>query len=1238
MNAKRHLPENLAPCSSVYKSLGSPYYIVAPDYTHKSAGIRVLHQLCSALNQMGYEAYVVANKTNGEYWTPRLTEEVKAAHYKANKKPIVVYPEVTKGQPLGLGVPVRYILNYPGLLGKGEKKYKDNEIIFSFHQEYYPEGVPLYLPIVNIAEIESIEARVPRVEGSSAVYYNRYKPTKAEIDALGMDCQDLSTSSKLEFKEVISILKSVEVLYCFETSAIMVEAWLSGCAVVLLPNEKMVELPLLIKNRGMNGIAWGVDVAEIKTAISTVGIAKINYINELSGWTVRLQKFIDITQRVSHEMPQQVCWPQDVIDELIMDGLSTKDIASKSDRKKYKKVNQDYKQWQIKSTLREIDADIYASYITNGCLPPIVVIVHHRKGVPLSRIADTLDSVSGNFKKADFIWIVSYESSPEGFEPSDQLFWVNEVDPEAFEIKTATPNAWVLTLDAGVILAPNALVEFAINAKNQPNVEIIYSDEDVATQDEFRVLPNFKPDLNIELLRCGNYIGGSIITRINVWLEHGCPVSIPQIYQMLLDLTLSDHGGSIYHIDSILIHGTGDIDQETENLEFQAVQKVLAGSGIVERVQPTERLGSWLVDYKKTTHKNTTLVIPTGIQPGYMRQMLESLNLYKSPNLLEAILVCNSIDLDEVQFALQDLNLAVPIKVLVTETSQYNHGAALNLGISNVQTEYVWICDDDIEFIHEDALGTLLSVANQRDVACVEPRFLSTNGSDTRLVGGPIILGMQGSAAAYKGEAHLPEEAGYFSKLQLTQDVSAVSGNSFVFKKSHWSSVHGFDEDIFTFRYTVLDFCLRLNRKGLRHIWAPLANVMHQGGKSIQKICMDFQNKILLAQREMREKDKLLEVWGLELSRDKFYNRHLSLLVPYDIESHIVIDWSQARKDRPRVLASPLKSGAGQYRVVEPLEMLQEKGLVQSSVILPMAVGTTRILQPIELIRANPDTLILQHSVDDAQLSLIDKYKIACPSVHVLQMVDDLLGFVPEKHPSRRFQSREGHRRMADALLKSDSMIVTTEPLVHHYKKYIESVKIIPNCLAPHWFNLKITKTKRDKLRVGWVGAGQHQGDLEIINDVIKETVDKVDWVFMGMHTAEAGTYIKEFHPFVSISEYPEKMASLDLDIALAPLEDNHFNSCKSNLRLLEYGAMSWPVICSDVFPYQTNNPPVIRVQHSVSDWIEALNRLISDESERLRLGKALHSWVVNNYTLSDWSSDWTQALFEGKLNTFHSK
>jgi hypothetical protein len=140
MQITRGLPEDLYPCTSEYKHSTNPYYIVAPDYTHKSAGIRLLHQLCSVLNQMGYEAYVVTNKTNGELWTPRLTEETKAAHYLAGKKPIVIYPEVVKGQPIGLGLPVRYVLNYPGLLGGGDKYYTENEVVFKFHPDYYSGG------------------------------------------------------------------------------------------------------------------------------------------------------------------------------------------------------------------------------------------------------------------------------------------------------------------------------------------------------------------------------------------------------------------------------------------------------------------------------------------------------------------------------------------------------------------------------------------------------------------------------------------------------------------------------------------------------------------------------------------------------------------------------------------------------------------------------------------------------------------------------------------------------------------------------------------------------------------------------------------------------------------------------------------------------------------------------------------------------------------------------------------
>jgi glycosyltransferase involved in cell wall biosynthesis len=164
-------------------------------------------------------------------------------------------------------------------------------------------------------------------------------------------------------------------------------------------------------------------------------------------------------------------------------------------------------------------------------------------------------------------------------------------------------------------------------------------------------------------------------------------------------------------------------------------------------------------------------------------------------------------------------------------------------------------------------------------------------------------------------------------------------------------------------------------------------------------------------------------------------------------------------------------------------------------------------------------------------------------------------------------------------------------------------------------------------LRVGWVGAGQHQGDLELVNTVVRELAAEVDWIFMGMCTDEIKPLLTEFHGFVSIGDYPKKMSSLDLDIAIAPIEDNFFNQCKSNLRLLEYGAMGWPVVCSDVYPYRTDNPPVLRVKNDPAEWVNAI-RSLYDGKRRHANAEALHQWVLSKYKLESKSKNWFKSIF----------
>lgn len=172
-------------------------------------------------------------------------------------------------------------------------------------------------------------------------------------------------------------------------------------------------------------------------------------------------------------------------------------------------------------------------------------------------------------------------------------------------------------------------------------------------------------------------------------------------------------------------------------------------------------------------------------------------------------------------------------------------------------------------------------------------------------------------------------------------------------------------------------------------------------------------------------------------------------------------------------------------------------------------------------------------------------------------------------------------------------------------------------------------RERQGKLRVGWAGAQQHLGDLDMIQTVVAHFSTQVDWVFMGMCPPSIQPHVKEVHPFVSIDVYPQTLANLDLDIAIAPLEDNPFNTCKSNLRLLEYGAMGWPVVCSDVYPFRTDDPPVRRVSNQVEDWIAALDALIASEPLRHEMGQRLNHWVKTRYALSVHTDAWFKAIFD---------
>jgi hypothetical protein len=1197
-----------------------PYYLVSSKPLTAHDWYK-LCALCSWLNQMGFESYVQAAKTTGRFWAPLLTSNVQAAHYLAGKKPVVLHMGSAIKNPLGIGLqshiwwdeePNQVQIDQ---LANLEHAYVQGDAIMGPYKR-------LHLPLPELTALTKLP--VSNTRDKSLLYLRQYSGAIApEWQAL--ERVEADFSDKLDL--LATQLSSAEILYTYEWSDLTVLARWAGCAVVLIPNEQCLpERSTFITEWGEDGLAWGNSPAQMAFATTTVGNFQSSYTAKLGAWQTELQTLINDTQRLAVSAEFGAAWPQSGLDTFTELFTEPEQQAARADRLKWVRVHEQYDKWMQRSSLREIDAQIYAEHLMSGALPQISVVIDHR-GKSSDQLADTLDSLSVAFGRADRIDIVSDQPVPAAFEASGQLAWLDQFGWQAsLQEAIGITMPWTLVMRAGTVLAPNALVEWMLAAQTYPLAKIIYSDEDLRQVDGSGAFPHFKPDINVELLRCTNYLGNALLIKSVEWRAIGLPLFEGQLYGAALHM-LARHGITAFgHVDAILYHSEAVFSSESENAEFEAARCALKVSHPNADLKPLNRLGTWMLHLPAPAGGLVSLVVPTGIQTGYLNSLLKSVVHYEHVNVNDVVLVCQEYQRPEVDLVVANIGLS-HVRVVTLMQEQYNHAQALNAGIEQARHEFVLIADDDSEFLEADGLAPMLGILSQSDVGCVAPRLVTSIDGAPKIVAGPVILGVGGSTATYLGESQGLAEAGIYSRLQLTQDVGAVAGHFFLMKRSDWNEVGRFDETRFAVFHSVLDFCLRLNAIGRRHVWTPLTNILHQGGKTLELQSRNIQMKLSLSEQMVKEQEVLHAHWAKQLANDTFYNRHLSLKTPYDIEADIVIDWQTKRNDRPRVLALPVHSGAGQYRVVEPLNALQDAGLVQTCVLLPLGGQRIRLMQPLELVRAAPDRLILQHSIDDGQLNLIDGFKNAAPNIKIIQTVDDLLGDVSEKHPNHNYQIREGHSRMIQALFKSDRLIVTTQPLADHYGRYVNDVHIVPNALGPQWMGLRKLSISRSRLRVGWVGAGQHQGDLELINTVVRELANEVDWVFMGMCTAEIKPLLKEFHGFVSIGDYPKKMSELDLDIAIAPLEDNFFNRCKSNLRLLEYGAMGWPVVCSDVFPYRTENPPVIRVKNLSDEWIAAI-RSLYDDSCRKHYANALSQWVDNNYWLSLKIDEWEKAIF----------
>lgn len=207
-----------------------------------------------------------------------------------------------------------------------------------------------------------------------------------------------------------------------------------------------------------------------------------------------------------------------------------------------------------------------------------------------------------------------------------------------------------------------------------------------------------------------------------------------------------------------------------------------------------------------------------------------------------------------------------------------------------------------------------------------------------------------------------------------------------------------------------------------------------------------------------------------------------------------------------------------------------------------------------------------------------------------------------------------------DQLQDSYGVIVSTNYLAGMLRRFNREIHVIPNALnADRWTFLPQEKDP-NKIILGWSGAAGHDRDLRLVKDAFLILLEKYE--NMEIHTLHGAEdmlkhprFINDF-TWTNINDYPNKLNSMNFDIAVAPLWDSEFNRAKSNLRWLEYSMLGVPCVASPVEPYKNSieEGKDGLFAATTDEWVDKISQLCDNASLRKRIGTEAKKKVLRDY------------------------
>ncbi|MGI8465527.1 glycosyltransferase [Pectobacterium punjabense] len=843
------------------------------------------------------------------------------------------------------------------------------------------------------------------------------------------------------------------------------------------------------------------------------------------------------------------------------------------------------------------------------------------KGNDELSILTSLTSVQSQYYTASEIYVLTDNAEVHNTS-FDNTIWLStntHTSNMLNELIEQTSASFIFVLPAGEQLLPHALLLLAEHRLRFPSARAFYFDEAIRKENKAHN-PILKPECNIDMLRSYPYIGRSLAFELASLRSLGefTPLGADlELYDAVWQLIEQEGPQALGHIPDVLVYTQQALfdwlrDSKVSNDYSHIVQRHLTRCNIDAHIFSDVKEEMCHIQYQHMHKPLVSIIIPTRDHLSLISRCIETLMEQTSYPHYELLIVDNqSTDPGTCQYLSKLAAMGLAQVQVLSWPHPFNFSAINNFAAKKAKGEVLLFLNNDTEITNGKWLEALLSHVLRPEVGIVGAKLVFADG---RIQHGGIVLGMNDSAAiAFQGAP--AESKGYMNRLCTTHNVSAVSAACMMMRRDVYLELGGFDEQQYPVYFGDVDLALKARQQGYLVVWTPDAELIHLGGAS--RLLQRFNLPPLPQGADI---EALYDRWLPQLANDPCYHPAYGKYVPGFALTPEMARCQQPLPGRPLPTVMGVHSdwhGCGHYRIILPFQALEREMHIEGGL-------KHGLINTVDVADIVPDVMIIQGAAGEALPNIAAQYRQYTKAAIVAEFDDYILN-VPINNGSRSNLPQRLIKNFRRSLEVVDWVVVSTPALADAYSEYHADIRVAYNRLPASWWkDLVSLRRQGKKPRVGWAGGSSHKGDLAILRSVVKELENEVEWVFMGMKPEGVRC---EFHSGVPIDYYPQKTASLNLDLALVPLEYNQFNECKSNLRLMELGACGVPVICTDIEPYRCNLP-VTRVDNRFKSWMDAIRMHLADIDATEKMGDQLRDavyqdWMLEGDGLSDWLKAW---------------